>query len=172
MKLGGIFMGNKKEQSAIIPDKTLVEKMVSEYELLRNQEKQISERKKVLAKAIKLYAFANGTKDDSGSFYSDNDTFTYGAQCKKSVKFDVDKASKFLQSKGFEECIKLVPEIVETAVEKRVSEGDISVDELESITVTSTSFAVMVKSKDIIAEDVQQTAIAASRKKPVLKRRK
>ena len=94
-------MGNKKEQSAIVPDKTLVEKMVSEYELLRNQEKQISERKKVLADAIKSYAFANGTKDDSGSFYSDNDTFTYGAQCKKSVKFDVDKASKFLQSKGF-----------------------------------------------------------------------
>lgn len=159
---------DKKKQSIIL-DKELVEKMVSEYEELRIQERILSERKKVLSEAIKSYAMQKGVKDDKGSYFSDNDMFTYGATCKKSVKFDVDKASKFLQSKGYGECIKLVPEIDESAVEKRISEGDITMEELESITKTSISYAVMVKAKDEIA-DVQQSAFAAKKKPRILKR--
>lgn len=164
-------MAKKKEQSAIVPSKKLVSEMVAEYEALRKQEKMISDRKKVLSDAIKSYALAEGVKDDSGSFYSENDSFTFGAQCKKSVKFDNDKASKFLQSKGFDECIKLVPEIDESAVNKRFSNGDITIKELEDITTTKATYAVVVKAKEEVVADVQQTAIAASKKKPVLKRK-
>ena len=109
-------MGKK---NTIVPDKKLVEEMVSEYNELKIREKQIKDRKAVLADAIKSYSLANGTKDDNGSFYSDCDGFTYGAQCKKSVKFDDDKAVMFFQSKGYEDCVKLVPQVVESAVEKR-----------------------------------------------------
>lgn len=163
-------MAKKNEHSAIAPSEGLVNEMVAEYEALRKQEKQIADRKKVLADAIKSYALTNGVKDDNGSFYSENPKFTFGAQCKKSVSFDEDKASKFFQSKGFNECIKLVPKIDESAVNKRFSDGDITVEELEKITTTKSSYAVVVKPKEEVVE-VQQTAIAASKKKPVLKRK-
>lgn len=161
----------KKEKNVIVPDKHTMELLLSEYEALRVKEKQIKERKAAISDAIKSYAFANGTKDSNGSFYSENDHFVYGAQCRKSIKFDVDKASKFFQVKGYDECVKLIPQIVESEVEKHVSCGDITLEELESITVTSTSFAVDVKAKKEVIDEVQQTAIAASKKKPVLKRK-
>lgn len=164
-------MTKKNEHSAIAPSEGLVNEMVAEYEALRKKEKQIAERKKVLADAIKSYALANGVKDDNGSFYSENPNFTFGAQCKKSVKFDEDKASKFFQSKGFDECIKLVPTIDESAVDKRFSDGDITIEELEKITTTKSTYAVVVKPKEELVEVQQATAIAASKKKPVLKRK-
>ena len=160
-------MGKK---NTIVPDKKLVEEMVSEYNELKIREKLIKDRKAVLADAIKSYSLANGTKDDNGSFYSDCDGFTYGAQCKKSVKFDDDKAVMFFQSKGYEDCVKLVPQIVESAVEKRFNDGDITTEELESITKTSVSYAVTVKAKEEVITEVQQTSIAA-KKKPCLKRK-
>ena len=160
-------MAKKKN---IVPDPSLIESMVSEYNSLKNKEKAIKERKDFLADAIKSYSLANGTKDDSGSFYSESDAFIYGAQCRKSVKFDLDKAVIFLQSKGFEDCVKLVPQVDENAVERRFSNGDISVEELESITKTSVSYAVSVKEKSELV-DVQQTSVLAASKKPRLKRK-
>lgn len=160
-----------QKKPVIVPSRELVEQMVAEYEALRVKEKNISDRKKVLSETIKAYAMENGVKDDKGSYFSDSEMFTYGATCKKSVKFDVDKASKFLQSRGYEECIKLVPEISESAVEKRVADGDITMEELEKITTTSTSYAVMVKAKEEIADHIQQSALAAKKKPKVLRRK-
>ena len=158
------------KKSTIVPDKKLVEEMVAEYNELKNREKQIKDRKAVLADAIKSYSLANGTKDDNGSFYSDCDEFTYGAQCKKSIKFDDDKAVMFFQSKGYEDCVKFVPQVVESAVEKRFNDGDISTKELGSIIIVSVSYAVTVKAKEEVVAEVQQSSIAA-KKKPVLKRK-
>lgn len=159
----------KKEKPVVIPDKSTVEKMVAEYVALRHEEKRIKDRKAVLSDAIKSYSLSNGVKDENGSFYSDCDSYTYGAQCKKSVKFDDEKAALFFQSKGFEDCVKLVPQIVESAVEKRFSDGDITAEELDSITSTSTSYAVTVKEKEVVP-DVQQSYVVA-KKKPVLKKK-
>lgn len=159
----------KKEKPVVIPDKSTVEKMVAEYVALRHEEKRIKDRKAVLSDAIKSYSLSNGVKDENGSFYSDCDNYTYGAQCKKSVKFDDEKAALFFQSKGFEDCVKLVPQIVESAVEKRFSDGDITAEELDSITRTSTSYAVTVKEKEVVP-DVQQS-YAVAKKKPVLKKK-
>lgn len=159
----------KKEKPVVIPDRSTVEKMVAEYAALRHEEKRIKDRKAVLSDAIKSYSLSNGVKDENGSFYSDCDNYTYGAQCKKSVKFDDEKAALFFQSKGFEDCVKLVPQIVESAVEKRFSDGDITAEELDSITKTSTSYAVTVKEKEVVP-DVQQS-YAVAKKKPVLKKK-
>ena len=106
----------KKEKPVVIPDRSTVEKMVAEYAALRHEEKRIKDRKAFLSDAIKSYSLSNGVKDENGSFYSDCDNYTYGAQCKKSVKFDDEKAALFFQSKGFEDCVKLVPQIVQSAV--------------------------------------------------------
>lgn len=159
----------KKEKPVVIPDRSTVEKMVAEYVALRHEEKRIKDRKAFLSDAIKSYSLSNGVKDENGSFYSDCDNYTYGAQCKKSVKFDDEKAALFFQSKGFEDCVKLVPQIVESAVEKRFSDGDITAEELDSITKTSTSYAVTVKEKEVVP-DVQQS-YAVAKKKPVLKKK-
>lgn len=159
----------KKEKPVVIPDRSTVEKMVAEYAALRHEEKRIKDRKAFLSDAIKSYSLSNGVKDENGSFYSDCDNYTYGAQCKKSVKFDDEKAALFFQSNGFEDCVKLVPHIVESAVEKRFSDGDITAEELDSITKTSTSYAVIVKEKEVVP-DVQQS-YAVAKKKPVLKKK-
>lgn len=160
-----------KKVSVSINDPNLIEQMVAEYNELKIKEKQIKDRKAVLSDAIKTYSLANGAKDDKGSFYVDSDNFTYGAMCKKSVKFNIDKAVEFFQSKGLDDCVTLSPQIVESAVEKHLDNGDITVHDLEEITNTSVSYAVSVKAKDEIVEEVQQYSVAASKKKPVLKRK-
>lgn len=160
-----------KKVSVSISDPKLIEQMVAEYNELKIKEKQIKDRKAVLSDAIKTYSLANGTKDDKGSFYVDSDNFTYGAMCKKSVKFNTDKAVEFFQSKGLDDCILLSPQIVESAVEKHLDNGDITVHDLEGITNTSVSYAISVKAKDEIVEEVQQYSVVASKKKPVLKRK-
>lgn len=160
------------KKSAITVDKDTIEGFVTEYSELSKRSKIIDERKKFLGEAIKNYVQSNGTKDDKGSFYCENNSFTYGAQCKKSISIDEDKAMDFLESKGFTECIRTVPKVDEDALEKRVSCGDITPEEFESITKSKVTYAVSVKAKETIDEmpEVQQTecVVAARRKKPSL----
>ena len=161
----------KKPISVAVNDPKIIEQMVAEYNELKIKEKQIKDRKAVLSDAIKTYSLTNGTKDDKGSYYIDTDKYSFGAMCKKSVGFNTDKAVKFFQSRGFDDCITFSPQIVESAVEKHLDDGDITVSDLEGITNTSVSYAVSVKVKEEVVE-VQQTTFAASKKKPVLKKRK
>lgn len=162
------------KKTAITVDRATIESFVSEYNELSKKSKLIDERKKFLSDAIKNYAQSNGSKDDKGSFYCESPYFTFGAQCKKSVSLDEDKAMDFLESKGFTECIRTVPKVDEVALEKRVSQGDITQEEFESITKTKTTYAVTVKPIETAEEmpEVQQTQVAASKKKPTVLRRK
>lgn len=159
----------------VVVDKSTVESFVAEYAQLSKQSKIIEDRKKVLSEAIKAYAQTNGTRDDKGSLYCESDYFTFGAQCKKSISLDEDKAMDFLESKGFTECIRTVPKVDEDALEKRVSCGDITPEEFESITKSKVTYAVSIKAKETVDEmpEVQQReTVAASRRKPALKKRK
>lgn len=162
------------KKTAITVDKATIESFVAEYNELSKKSKLIDDRKKYLSEAIKNYAQSNGTKDDKGSFYCTSNLFTYGAQCKKSVSLDEDKAKEFVKSKGFDDCLKTVITLDELAIEKRVSCGDITPAELEKITKTKTSYAVTVKPIETAEEmpEVQQTEVAASRKKPTILRKK
>lgn len=150
-------------------DKKTIEEMVAEYNELRLREKTISDRKKVLADAIKAFVLKNGTKDSKGSFYAENNSFTYGAQCKKSIKFDVEKASDFLKKIGHEECIIMTPSIDGDAVSQLVEDGAMSFDDMESITKTSVTYSIDVKQKEEMPE-VQTSTVAAASRKPLRKK--
>lgn len=159
------------KKSNVVVDKATIESFVAEYDELSKRSKVIDERKKVLSDAIKLYAQTNGSKDDNGSFYCENESFTFGSQCRKSVSLDEDKAVEFIQSKGYNDCLKTVIAVDETALEKRVSCGDITPDELETITKSRTTYAITVKKKETTAE-MPEVQVAASVKKPALRRKK
>lgn len=60
----------------------------------------------------------------------------------------------------------------ESAVEVRVSKGDITPEDLEAITNVKTTYAVDVREKEEVVDIQKSTAtIAAQKKKPVLKRK-
>lgn len=148
----------------IVVDSKSIAKYVSEYSELSAKIKILDERRKSLGEIIKNFAKEKGTEDDKGSFYCDNENFVFGAQCKKSVSLNEDKAKKLLQSKGFDDCLKTVVTIDEKALESRCSSGDITPKELEGITNVKTTFAVTVKEKDEMPEVIQTEVVAASKK--------
>ena len=65
----------------------------------------------------------------------------------------------------------MTPKINEDAVYSRVSNGDLTVEELESITETSVSYSVSVKAVEEMPE-VQCASVAASTKKRSILSRK
>ena len=139
--------------------------LLEEYYSLREQKKTIEDRMKYLADQIKANAEKVGVKDDKGSFYAEDTQYVYGKQCKKSVSFDKDKAIEYFKNHGYDECIDTVEVINEEAVESRNNTGDISYEDLESITNTKVSYAIDIKKKEDMPE-VEQTEVplAASKK--------
>lgn len=157
-------MKAKQKVVTVIPISTLLD----EYDELRERKKQVEKRLSYLSDQIKAYAEANGVKDDKGSFYASDDKYIYGKQAKKSVSFDKEKAMQFFKAHKFTDCIDTVEVINEDAVEARISSGDISYEELESITVTKTTYAIDVKKKEEMPE-VEETIVSlAASKKPKL----
>ena len=151
-----------------------IDAMVAEYDALRNQSKTIKSRMDTLAKDIKKYAETHGVKDDKGSYYCDNGAFQFGQQAKKSVSFVIDKALDFLKSHGFTDAIKTVETIDEDVIERLVSEGAITFDDLESITETKVTYAIDLKKKEdmpVVEETTVQMA-ASKKPKPILKKGK
>ena len=150
-----------KATTISLPVGTLLE----EYYSLREQKKTIEDRMKYLADLIKANAENVGVKDDKGSYYAEDERYVYGKQCKKSVSFDKDKAIEFFKSHGYDECIETVEVINEDAVENLINTGDISFEDLESITTTKVTYAIDIKKKEDMPE-VSQTEVplAASKK--------
>ena len=140
-------------------------RLLEEYYSLREQKKTIEDRMKTLADQIKANAEKVGVKDDKGSFYAEDEQYVYGKQCKKSVSFDKDKAIEYFKNHGYDECIDTVEVINEDAVEGLINSGDISFEDLESITTTKVSYAIDIKKKEDMSV-VEQTEVAmASSKK-------
>ena len=159
-----------KKKTIAMPQPSIND-MVAEYNTLREENKRIKSRMDVLAKSIKEYATANGVKDDKGSYYCDNGAYTFGSQAKKSVSFVVDKAISFLKTNGFYDAIKIKEVIDEDAVERYVSQGDISFEDLERITETKVSYAIDLKKKEdmpVVEETTYAVAASTKPKKPKL----
>ncbi len=148
-----------------------INEVLKEYSALREESSRIKKRMDALSATIKDYAEKSGTKNDSGSFYAENDEFIFGKQAKKSVSFMEETAIKFFKDKGLHECVKTIEKIDESKVEEAIQSGDLSYDELQSITQTKTTYAVDVKRKAEMPEVAQsEVKMAASRKsKPSLK---
>lgn len=146
-----------------------IEEVVREYVALRDESTRIKNRMSTLSTTIKAYAEKNGTKSDTGSYYVEDENFLFGKQAKKSVSFKTEEAIEFFKRKGLTSCIETVERIVEEAVERCINSGDITFDELESITETKVSYAVDVKVKEAMPEVEETTVALAASSKPIRK---
>lgn len=162
----------KKKVTKFPEPKPNIDAMVSEYDALRSQSKTIKSRMDTLAKDIKKYAETHGVKDDKGSYYCDNGAFQFGQQAKKSVSFVIDKALDFLKSHGFTDAIKTVETIDEDVIERLVSEGAITFEDLESITETKVTYAIDLKKNEDMPVIEETTVPLAASKKPKLSPKK
>ena len=142
--------------------------LLEEYYSLREQKKTIDDRMKFLADQIKENAERVGVKDDKGSYYAEDERYSYGKQCKKSVTFDTDKAMTYLKNHGYTDCIDTVEVINENAVEERINAGDISYEDLEAITNTKVTYAIDIKKKEDMPVVEQTEVPLAASKKPRL----
>ena len=151
-----------------------IDSKVQEYYKLREESKTIKSRMDVLAKEIKSYASENGVKDDKGSTYCDNGTFMFGQQCKKSVSFVKDKAIEFFKAHHLHDAIKLTEVIDEDAVERYINRGEITFEDLESITETKITYAIDLKKKEDmpVVEETTVQMVASKKPKPILKKGK
>lgn len=145
-----------------------IEAKVEEYAKLREQAKAIKKRMEMLSEDIKEYAGTHGVKDDSGSFYCDSDKFVYGKQARKSVNFIEDKAIAYLKGRGLVDAVKTKEYIDNEVVDRYVSEGVITFNDLQSIVTTKTSYAIDVKVKEVMPEVEEVTLGAVASVKPKL----
>lgn len=141
-------------------------KMAAEYADLSAQIKVLEDRKKLLSGQIKDGCEKFGVADDRGSHFMENDTFVLGRVCKKSVTLDQDTAVQTLERMGLGECVDVVTvkTVNEGKLESAVSQGRISLNEVEEFSKVSMSFSVSVKKKED-APEVEQTTLAAARTK-------
>lgn len=144
----------------------LIDPKVVEYNKLREEAKLIKSRMDTLASEIKDYASANGTKDDKGSYYCENENFFFGKVAKKSVIIREEDAIEFFKSRGLMRAIETVERIVEMEVENYLSDGTITIEDVESFTTTKVSYAIDVKKKEEMPVVEQSEVGMAASKKP------
>lgn len=149
-----------------------IEEKIKEYDSLRGQAKTIKSRMDTLAKEIKDYATAHGEKDDKGSFYCERGAYLFGNQAKKSVSFKTEEAITFLKTRGFHDAVTIKEVIDEDAVERHISSGEISFEDLESITTTKVTYAIDLKKKEDMPVVEETTVAMAASRKPKLSARK
>lgn len=143
-----------------------ISKLGREYAEVSAQIKQLEERKKALAEKIKSGAEQFGVQDDKGSFYLEDDTLIMGKVARKSFKIDQDKAVQTLESMGLGDVVDevVVKTVNEDKLQSAVSNGRITLDDVEGFTNVSTAYSVLVKEKEAIPE-VEVTTTKVARKK-------
>lgn len=150
-----------------------IEQKVKDYDNLRKKKKQLEDQMKLLSQEIKDYSSIYGTKDDKGSCYVDSPTYTFGTQCKKSIKLNGEKALDFFKTHNLEKYIKTQEYVDETTVEALSQDGTISYDDLESMCNIKTTYSVLVTKKEEVTAEVEEHEVAsmpiAASKKPKLK---
>lgn len=132
---------------------------IKEYVRLREEKKSIEARMTQISDALKQYAEDKGQKDDKGSFYFERDGYMIGKQARKSMTFDVDKATKFFRKRGYPECITTVEQINPDAVEELLDTGEITIEDLEKITNTRVSYSIDIKPVEEVTDEVTETTV-------------
>lgn len=149
-----------------------LEGKVARYDQIRSQMKALSEEKDKLSKEIKEFAFKEGVKDSSGSYYCDNDEFVFGSVAKTVRKINQEKAIAFFKEMGYLRCIKKVEVVNEAMVERYLDEGKLTVEDLEDITDSTTTYSVSVTRKEEMPEVEQTSFSMAASRKPKLRVRR
>lgn len=148
----------------------MINSLLQEYRSLVEQEKLIGKRKKELADKIKEHAMNNGVMNDKGSYYVENENFVFGSQAKKSIKLNEEKATTYLQERGlYEKATKVVTSIDEDKLEQLITDGEIPMEDFESLVDTKVTYAVDVKVKEVVNEDMPEVAVSNSTKQQVKK---
>lgn len=141
-----------------------VEQMAVDYHSVSETIKALTSKKSSLSDTLKKCAMDLGNKDDKGSYYVGAGSYEVGAVCKHSIKLNSEKAIAFCNKRGFSNVIKkrVVEEIDEEALTTLFNDGEITEEELKSLTDEKIDYSVSVKLKEEMPA-VEQ--IAASRKK-------
>jgi hypothetical protein len=164
-----------KSEGRFYMDMTITEAL-REYDSIRDMEKKLADRKKELANFIKSYATTNGTKDQNGSYYAEDENFKFGNQAKKSVNLNFDRAKPYFVANGFwEKVVKIQETIDEKEVEKLLSTGEIAPEELEPLCDVKTSYSISVtrkKEEEVVEEPVTESLPETSSVKKALKKGK
>ena len=142
------------------------EKMAKEYDEISSQIKVLEARKKSLADQIKIGAETLGVKDDKGSYYLETPTFIVGRVAKKSLSINQEKGVEVLKKHKLNKCVEVITKEVvnEDALSKAVSNGEISLDQVQTFTEEKVSYQVSVKAKEEMVEVEQSTLSVAKRK--------
>ena len=149
-----------------------IKQALNEYKELTEREKTIRSRKKELADFIKRYSQENGVQDDKGSYYIDDEDFTYGSQARKSVKMNFEKAKNFFVSKGmWDRVVKYEEVIDEDKVSDLLSNEEMTIDDLEEITDVKVTYAIDVRAKEK-EEDMPEVEVVETRPKTKIKLKK
>lgn len=137
-----------------------VQELVMQYNEVKEQCKILENRKKELAEQIKSIAIDKGTKDAKGSsYFTTDDNWVLGNIKATSIKFNQDKAKAFLENKDkdlLERVTDTVEFINEDKVVKLVSEGLLTVEEVEQMSDIKVSYKV----------DLRQQQVEESKEKP------
>ena len=144
----------------------VVEGFVEEYSNLCEQIKKLDARKSYLASEIKKFALLNGTQDDKGSFYCENDKYVFGQVSSMSIVMRDDIFTR-LREMGFEDCIETVEVVNKDLLEKYHNEGALTDENVNSLYEAKPgSPRIYVKKKDS-AEDmpeIEQSRISTNRR--------
>lgn len=150
-----------KKSSPKIP----VSDYIREYVALRQERGQIDKRMSEISAILKEFAAEKGQRDDKGSSYFQRDGYSVGNVARKSISFDVDKATKFFRKRGYPECIKTVEVIDSDAVNELVSTGEITMEDLEKITTMKVSYSIDIKPVEEVTDEVEQTTVSSPKMK-------
>ena len=149
----------KKNLAVIKRVELPIEEALNEYVALREQEKTIKKRKEYLAKLVKDYADKNGVKDDKGSMYSESDSLIFGKTAVKKVSFKTEEAINYFKNSDNAkvQCCVLVKEVIdEEAVSLCIETGDLTLEDIEPLTETKTTYSVLVKEKEVVDSEVEE----------------
>lgn len=165
-------MALKKKK--VLMSKEDIGKVISEYDLIRENEKMMKKRKTELANIIKEYSDKNGVPDDKGSLLCSNDEYSWGKQIRKSVSLNQEKALEFIKENELNDCITTVEVVNEEELENQFNLGNVTTEDLENISDIKISYSTVVTKKEVIEDAEEYELKLASQDKPksLFKKRK
>ena len=145
---------------------------VAEYNMLRAKSKAIKSRMDELAKNIKAHLTKNVTPDSKGSYYAEDENFVYGNMAKKSMKLNEERAKVFLQERNLlEQASEVKVVIKEDKLEQLIANGDITLEEFETLVDTKVTYSIDIKEKQQEEEPVEVEVASSTKKRRLPKRR-
>ena len=145
---------------------------VAEYNMLRAKSKTIKSRMDELSKNIKAHLTKNVTPDSKGSYYAEDGNFVYGSMAKKSMKLNEERAKVFLQERNLlEQASEVKVVIKEDKLEQLIANGDITLEEFETLVDTKVTYSIDIKEKQKEEEPVEVEVASSTKKRRLPTRR-